>query len=69
METPNDSGHENAAAAKGSQRLQLSRLRQRLLALVIAGVGSAAASIISYASAIYAGKPRADPTIGHRRRT
>jgi hypothetical protein len=54
METPNDSGHENAAAAKWSQRLQLSRLRQRLLALVIAGVGSAAASIISYASAIYA---------------
>ncbi len=54
MATPNNSGHDNAPPVNGPRRLQLSRLRQRLLALVIAGVGSAAASIISYASAIYA---------------
>ncbi|WP_407977497.1 hypothetical protein ACJKIH_21625 [Brucella pseudogrignonensis] len=54
MATPNNSGHDNAPPVNGPRRLQLSLLRQRLLALVIAGVGSAAASIISYASAIYA---------------
>lgn len=54
MATSNKPGDDRADQPNAPRQLQLRRLRQRLIALVIAGVGSAAASIISYASAIYA---------------